>query len=90
MVLAATFPFRRVIGVEISEALQAMARRKRGAAHGRNCSAKNIELVTCDAAEYEIPDDVIAIYFFNPFYASVLSNCLAQIRRIVDAAGREN
>ena len=84
VVLAATYPFRRVIGVEISDQLQSIARQNIERARPK-LACKDIELVTCDASAYEIPDDVIAIYFFNPFYPSVLSSYLDEHSRFAAA-----
>jgi predicted RNA methylase len=83
-VSAAIYPFRQVIGVEISEALQIVARQNIQRALPK-LACKNIELVTCDAGEYELPDDVIVIYFFNPFFGPILSNVLQHVH---DSFGR--
>jgi hypothetical protein len=54
---ARRYPFRRVIGVEVSEQLNAMARAniERNRRHLR---CQDVELVTCDVFDYKIPDDV--------------------------------
>ncbi len=80
---AARYPFRRVIGVEISERLHAVAvdniARNR---HRLRCT--DVQLVCSDAVEYEIPDDVSVVYMANPFsgpiFSSVLDRLLASVR----------
>jgi hypothetical protein len=41
---------------------------------------KDIELVTVDAAQYDIPDDVTVAYFYNPFEGQVFSDVVDRIR----------
>lgn len=77
-VTAATYPFGRVIGVELSAELSELAKDNvRRATRNLNCP--NVEIVTADAADYEVPDDVTMILVFNPFTGSVLSAVQQQI-----------
>jgi histone methylation protein DOT1 len=66
VLVAATFPFRRVLGVEISDDLTRSARAnlERSRLHPR---AGAVEFVTADVLEYEIPDDLSVVYLYNPF-----------------------
>lgn len=81
---AARYPFARVIGVEISAKLnqvaQANIERNR-----RKLACKNIELVTTDAAAFEVPDDMTVAYFYHPFegetFARVMENIIASLDR---------
>jgi len=63
---AARYPFARVIGVEVSEELNEVARanieRKR-----RKLACGDVELVTADAAGFDVPDEVTVAYLFYPF-----------------------
>jgi len=95
---AARYPFRRLIGVELVPEFARMARAL-VARNRRRFKCNDIELVTADAADFEIPDDVTVAYMFNPFeggvFAAVLENLLASIDRnprivrLVYAAPRE-
>lgn len=79
VVVAATYPFRAVTGVEISPELSAIARDNvRRAARRLKCT--NVQIVTQDAASYAIPGDVTTILFFNPFHGDVMASVLANIR----------
>lgn len=72
MLLAARYPFRRVIGVEISEDLSATARRNVAARRARlRCPA--VEVITADALDYRIPDDATVVYIFNAFRGPTLT-----------------
>jgi SAM-dependent methyltransferase len=70
VVLAATYPFRRVVGVEISPKLSALARENTRRASRRLLCP--VEIVTADAAEYPLPDEVTVVHLFDPFEGPVL------------------
>lgn len=77
---ASRYAFGRVIGVELSQYLHAIAvdniERNR---HRLRCG--DVQLVCSDALEYEIPADVTVVYLGNPFsgpiFASVLDRLVA-------------
>jgi SAM-dependent methyltransferase len=63
---AARYPFRRVVGVELSEQLNAVARDN--IEHNRHrLLCQDVELVTADATSFEVPDDMTVAFFANPF-----------------------
>jgi SAM-dependent methyltransferase len=76
------YPFRKVIGLDVSHQLVAMARENKTRALTR-LPCKEIEIIAADATEYEIPDDVTVIYFANPFAGDVLAKVFAAIRTSV-------
>ena len=79
VLLASADPFRRVVGVEFSPALHAVAQRNVAAWRGeRRCGA--VELVCADAAEWEPPEEPLACYFYNPFLAPMMERVLAKLR----------
>ncbi|MBI4526171.1 MAG: class I SAM-dependent methyltransferase [Deltaproteobacteria bacterium] len=61
VVMAATYPFRRVIGVELSEQLNAIARKNIQRA-ARKLRCNEIEIITADASTYRVPDDVTVVF----------------------------
>jgi hypothetical protein len=77
--VAAEYPFRRVIGVEFSNALHddALANLKRYKFQGQRCA--NIEPVHADARDFEFPNDNLVIYLFNPFGPEVMGRMLANL-----------
>jgi hypothetical protein len=87
LVAAATRPFRRVIGVEISPVLNAIAAENIGRARKR-LKCRNIELVTSDVTDYTLPDDVTVCFLFNPFRGLILRTAFGEMRRSVDAVPR--
>jgi SAM-dependent methyltransferase len=81
---AARYPFRRVIGVELSARLSTIARRNIDRNRHR-LTCRDIELVTADVTQYAIPDDVTVVYLYNPFhgdiFADVVERLCASVRR---------
>jgi hypothetical protein len=84
---AAQYPFRRVVGVELSEELTEVARHnlERNRHHLR---VQDVELVTADVLEYEIPDDLTVVYFNNPFTGSLFGAVLARLLESLDRRPR--
>lgn len=81
--LAAKLPFKRVIGVELSPELSAAARsnieRKRS-----ELVCPDVQIVTADALDYEIPDDVTFVYLYNPFQGQVFTSVVEKLLASVD------
>lgn len=81
---AARYRFKKVIGIELSPQLTAIANDniERSLVKLR---CKNIELVNKDVLQYEIPDDVTVAYFYNPFegdiFAAVVDKLVASLKR---------
>jgi 16S rRNA G966 N2-methylase RsmD len=86
--MAAMHPFRRVIGVEISERLNRIAeeniRRVR-----KKLKCKDIELITIDATQFEVPPDVTVIYLYNPFRGVHLQRVFENIQCSLQRSPRE-
>jgi len=79
VILAAMRPFSRVIGVEISEHLCAIARRNVRKARKRLLCPR-VEIVTANAADYALPDEATVVHFFDPFRDEILEAVLAKMR----------
>jgi len=81
---AAKWPFRQVIGVEISAALAETARANLEVrADQHRCT--NVEIVVTDAAAYRVPDDLTIGYLYHPFKDGTLD---AVLGRIIDSMDR--
>jgi len=76
LLLAAEFPFRAVIGVEMHPALTRIGRRNlaKWRAAGRACAP--MRMVQCDAVEFPLPPGPCVVFLFNPFAAPVLRRVL--------------
>lgn len=87
VLLAATLPFRRVIGVEFSPHLSALAQHNLDVAHP-HLRCGHVELVTTAAEDYNVPDDVSIVYLYNPFKGEAMNRVCENLRRSLLAAPR--
>ncbi|CAN5525281.1 hypothetical protein BH09PSE5_BH09PSE5_50510 [soil metagenome] len=88
MVYAATFPYTRVLGFDISPMLIDKARQNiQNAAGSLRCSRIDAEVAS--AVEYEVPDDVTTIFCFNPFNGSTMERFLARVGESMERQPRE-
>jgi len=89
ILLAAEFPFRKVIGVEFSARLHAVAEGniRRHAGRARKCA--DVESVCIDAVEYTAPEAPAVFFLYNPFKEAVLRSVLANIRESLKQHPRE-
>jgi SAM-dependent methyltransferase len=78
VILAAMYPFRRVIGVELCPALAAGARDNLRRAESKFL-CKDIRILTEDAARFVVPHDVSIIHLYNPFVGETLARVLENI-----------
>ncbi len=79
LLLASAYPFRRIIGVEFSDELAAIASRNLASYAGTPQPCKDIECICMDAVEYEFPSDRLVIYFYNSFKGKVLEQFAANL-----------
>jgi SAM-dependent methyltransferase len=79
IVMAARHPFERVIGVDSSAALNAEAQRNIERARPR-LACQQVDVVTADAAAYQVPDAATMIYFASPFNGGTLDAVLDNAR----------
>ena len=83
VVQAARWPFRRVIGVEVSPELAEIARTGLATReHRHRCD--NVEIVVADVRDFRVPDDFTVGYFFRPFGDETLEAVLGRIVESID------
>jgi SAM-dependent methyltransferase len=88
LILAALYPFRQIVGVEISIELCKIAQRNVDNARG-TLLCKDVSIVMSDATDYLVPSNATLFYFFNPFTGAVLDTVLENIRRSLHEAPRQ-
>ncbi len=81
VLLASTCGFARVIGVELSGELDAIARRNARSFASRVDTASPIELVCTDARTYELPREDLVLFLYNPFFGEVLDDVATRVER---------
>lgn len=86
--IAATFPLRRVVGIELSPVLAAKARDNVVKAHGRS-RCERVDILTLDAVDFVLPSDATILHFFNPFGGGTLRRVVANIRESLETVPRE-
>jgi len=80
---AAMYPLKRVVGVELSEPLNEVARANLEVVRPR-LKTPEIEIVTADATTWEVPDDMTIGFLFNPFLGDVFRAVMDNIVRSLD------
>ncbi|MEC9375562.1 MAG: class I SAM-dependent methyltransferase [Pseudomonadota bacterium] len=83
--VAANFPFKQVVGVEISEQLHTVAKKNLESYQGDlNAS---IHLWRGDALDYSLPEGNLVLHMYHPFGPDVLRMVLSRVR---DTAGQKS
>jgi SAM-dependent methyltransferase len=86
LLLASGLPFRKVIGVELSEELSRIAQRN-AARWNRIARPKaKIRIVQGDAAKFRWPRTPLLVYLYNPFACSLVAQ-MAESLAVAAAAG---
>jgi SAM-dependent methyltransferase len=67
LAVASEFPFREIVGVELSESLAFVAAKNMEIVRRRFTKRSPIRVVVDDAVEFPFPDSPLAIFLFNPF-----------------------
>jgi hypothetical protein len=81
LILASTYKFKKIIGIEFAHELHAVAEanvRRHMARLGR---IGEVECILADAAQWQPPEEKLVIYLFNPFGADVMERVLANVER---------
>lgn len=85
LLLASSFPFKAIVGVELAPSLHAVACNNIDIFRARAQQCQDITSKCENAATFEIPNENIAFYLFNPFdeevMSAVASNIEASLRR---------
>jgi SAM-dependent methyltransferase len=77
--MAAMYPFARVIAIEHSPRLAATARANAERLVQRNKIVRPIEVILADATQWCLPPEPCVLFFFHPFDASLLRQVAHQI-----------
>lgn len=81
LLLASSWPFRAIIGVEISPQLISIAQTNVDTYADASQRCTSIELVCTDILDYRFPPYPSVLYMFNPFEQPVVASLLANIER---------
>jgi hypothetical protein len=79
LLLASDYPFRQIIGVELSAQLHRVAVENIARYRGASQRCHNIESVCQDAIEFEFPLSPLVIFLANPFGPDILARVLDRL-----------
>ena len=89
LLVASAFPFDKIIGVELSPDLKAIAAENVKQYRGKAQQCRSLEVVGMDAAEFPLPASPLVCYFFNPFKEQVMMRVLKNIEESLRKHPRE-
>lgn len=84
---AMLYRFSRVVGVELSADLAAVAR-ENVERNRRRLRTPQVEIVVSDVLAYSIPDDVTIAFFHNPFNGPIFDHVISGLLASVDRSPR--
>jgi SAM-dependent methyltransferase len=81
VLLASEFPFMKIIGIELSPHLCAIAKANRQSYRSATQKCTAIEFVCIDAAHYDIPPQPAVLFLYNPFHGDVMKQLADKLRK---------
>jgi SAM-dependent methyltransferase len=88
LLVASEFPFSKVVGVELSTELHAIAERNLEIYRPPDQRCRNFELHTLDAAEYMFPSDPLIVFLYNPFGEKTMRRVFANLHEALRRSGK--
>ena len=86
LLMASSFPFRRIIGMELLEELNAVAEQNIARYHSDEQRCFALESHAGDARYFQFPPEPTVLYLFNPFprhiWREVLANLQQSVRQV--------
>jgi len=87
LLCAAAFPFKRIVGVEWSTDLFALAQRNVDIFRSRHPVAPEIEVTCSNVLDYAMPPGPLVVYIFNPFGPKLTRQVFEKIGRHTQETG---
>jgi SAM-dependent methyltransferase len=81
LLMAADYPFRRIIGVELLPELHHAAQENLNKYKSEEQECFALESICADATDFSFPDEPIVLYLFNPFPEARLRRVLANLQQ---------
>jgi SAM-dependent methyltransferase len=79
VLIASRHPFKKVIGVELTHELNAVAERNLALFPASERRCLDVELRCIDAMEFEFPDTPVVLYLYHPFDEPLMSRFVDKI-----------
>jgi len=87
LLVAAGLGFRQLRGIELRKELHDQA--CKNFRECRNLGPCTMESINMDAAEYELPNDKLVLFFFNPFGSEVMAKVVSKVSDSLDRSFRD-
>jgi SAM-dependent methyltransferase len=88
VIFAATYPFRKVLGVEFSPELSAIAQQNIRKVE-KKLKCHDIEIITADAGSFDLPNEASVLFLYNPFSGDLLKKVFDKIRTSLNRVPRK-
>jgi SAM-dependent methyltransferase len=88
LLMASDYRFRKIVGVELIAELHRAAEENIRAYRSATQRCAQVESVLGDAREFELPEDPLVLYLFNPLPERALSDVLQRLARSLERAPR--
>jgi SAM-dependent methyltransferase len=88
LLLAAKYPFARIVGVELAEDLAQRARENADAFRRDAPTSPEIRVVAGDATELEFPAGPLVVFLFNPFDEALMEKLVANLASSMERQAR--
>ena len=89
LLLSMRWPFKHVLGIELSSALASAAERNVASFHAPwKGYARQAQVLTGDATKLDLPDSPLVLFLYHPFAAPVMGRFLQRVEQSVHDAPR--
>jgi SAM-dependent methyltransferase len=88
LLMASEYPFQKIIGVELIAELHRAAEENIGAYKSPTQKCTRVESLLADARDFELPEEPLMLYLFNPLPERALSEVLQRLERSLAQAPR--
>lgn len=89
LLVSAEFPFKRIIGLELSPALSEAARENCRNFRSSRQLCNNVEVICGDALEFEFPKEPTVLFMYNPFDALIMEPVIGSLVRSIKESPRK-
>lgn len=89
LLLASTYNFKRVTGVEFARELVEISRRNFRTYRNPAQKCRVLDIEEADASAYDYPQGPLVVYFYNPFTQPLFEKVLAKLVADIKASPRE-
>jgi len=88
LLMASEHPFRKIVGVELIAELNRAAEENIRAYSSATRRCAHVESILADAREFELPEEPLVLYLFNPLPQRALSEVLERLENSLKRAPR--